>query len=164
MDQLWTLPFSGEQSDLALFERNSNKTIITVCICLNSVPVSRLCHILCPLLMFVWPLYTFQTGTWVLCSERRWVTLHFWSNCETAMVLCMCKATYREACVWLVNFARIIFVTTQLMVATSHSNVRCHYDRVPTSWRRRKWPRVHNCETFQLDWTKDGLHSWCWWP
>lgn len=26
-----------------------------------------------------------------------------------------------------------------------------------------KWPRVHNCETFQLDWPQDGFHSRDWW-
>jgi hypothetical protein len=114
-NELWILPWPccGEQSEKKLKLESKQQENSYNC---------RHVGIRCPVFVFLlghilvlfWCLcgnYALHTGTWILCSERRWVTLHFWSNCETAMVLCMCKATYWEAYFWSVNLACIIFVT-----------------------------------------------------
>ena len=40
------------------------------------------------------------SGSFVLCSQRRWVPLHLWLHWEAKVVLCMCKTIDWKAHLW----------------------------------------------------------------
>jgi len=105
---------------------------------------------LCVLLLFHYSpmmLVLFTTGSWILCTQRRYIPLHLWFNWEAEVVICLCKATYWETCLRYVVFLHernFLFLDTKKFLTSLFSGC---------SWGCWEWTRVHHCKTIQLDWT-----------